>query len=50
MNQLEQFTMEPKYLTMIQAAAIAALLAIVVVTYEPPSDQNSSEAEIAVNR
>ncbi|HQV51201.1 MAG TPA: hypothetical protein PK735_11780 [Flavobacteriales bacterium] len=42
--------MEPKYLTLIQAAAIAALLAIVVVTYEPPTDQISSEAKVAVTR
>lgn len=50
MNQLEHTTMEPKYITMLQAAAIAALLALVVVTYEPPTDQISSEAEVAVKR
>jgi hypothetical protein len=28
--------MEPKYITLIQAAAIAILLAVVVIAYEPP--------------
>lgn len=42
--------MEPKYITLIQAAAIAILLAVVVVAYEPPGEQEALQPEMAVQR
>lgn len=42
--------MEPKYITLLQAAAIAILLAVVVVAYEPPIGNEAAQPELAVQR
>ncbi|MEO8587986.1 MAG: hypothetical protein ABI432_01340 [Flavobacteriales bacterium] len=39
--------MEPKYRTLIQAAVILVLLAIVVVVHEHPADGQAANTELA---
>lgn len=38
--------MEPKHRTLIQAAAIALMIALVVVTHEPPAPIDGAHAEL----
>lgn len=40
--------MEPKHLTLIQAAAIALVLSIVVVNHEPAQANTDGQPELAV--
>ncbi|MEZ4807366.1 MAG: hypothetical protein R2815_07805 [Flavobacteriales bacterium] len=40
--------MEPKYLTLIQAAAIALVLSLVVVTRDPAPVKGTTDTEFAV--
>lgn len=42
------FTMEPKYMTLIQLAAIALVLALVVVVDGRPDAQENATAEVVV--
>lgn len=47
MNPGMKTTMEPKYRTLIQAAVILVLLAIVVVVHEQPGEAGSAHTELA---
>lgn len=42
--------MEPKYLTLIQAAAIALLLAVVVIAHSPSKTEAVAATELAVQQ